>query len=223
MSAALSINPVTAALSGRPAVPLRLVQDRQTVRPRPVCALPALHFAPDNEIFAQGEPVRSLYKLVSGVVRACKYAADGRRHIDAFYYPGEVFGFALEAEHTMCAEAVSDCVVTPLRRIEVEGDAPSMYVHAMRHQVRAQAHGQWLGRCSAPQKLANFLCELAALQHGAVLDLPMTRQDIADYLGLTIETISRTLAQLEREGVIALPSARRVGLLNPAALTALCG
>jgi CRP/FNR family transcriptional regulator, nitrogen fixation regulation protein len=187
---------------------------------------PVRHFAADSEIYAEGDDANCFFKVVSGVVRTCKFLSDGRRQIDAFYVSGDVFGFETGAEHRLSAEAVSDCVLTPYRRRGFEmlagrddRVAGQLFSYAMRCLERAQEHSLLLGRRSAAQKLANFLLEMADRRSGGkVVDLAMTRQDIADYLGLTIETVSRTLSQFERDGVISLPSARRVCLENQGAL-----
>jgi CRP/FNR family nitrogen fixation transcriptional regulator len=100
--------------------------------------------------------------------------------------------------------------------------ARQLYAHAMCALERTRQHAQLLGRGSAPQKLASFLLSLTETGRDEV-ELAMTRQDIADYLGLTIETVSRTLAALEREGVIRLLAARRIALVDRAALRRLCG
>jgi CRP/FNR family nitrogen fixation transcriptional regulator len=89
--------------------------------------------------------------------------------------------------------------------------------------VRAQAHAQLLGRGSAAQKLASFLLELLGSKQAETMELPMARHDIADYLGLTIETVSRTMAQFEREGLLELITARHIRVLDRRGLAALCG
>ncbi|MGO9673285.1 MAG: helix-turn-helix domain-containing protein [Methylocella sp.] len=185
-----------------------------------------LHFAPDGEIYGDGDENASFYKVLSGVVRTCKFRSDGRRQIDAFHLPGEVFGFDASARHRLSAEAVCDCAVVAYRWRALE--APSeiddrlvgqFFAYAMQNLQRAQDHSLLLGRRSAAQKVAAFLVEM--LDRGAcdhVIDLAMARQDIADYLGLTIETVSRTLSNLERDVVISLPTARRVCVNNAQAL-----
>ena len=187
---------------------------------------PARNFTADSEIYAEGDDANCFYKIVSGVVRTCKFLSDGRRQIDAFHVAGDVFGFETGAEHRLSAEAVSDCTLIPYRRrgFEVlagrdDRVAGQLFSYAMRCLERAQEHSLLLGRRSASQKLATFLLEMVDRRCGnEVIDLAMTRQDIADYLGLTIETVSRTLSQLERDGVISLPSARRVCLKDHRAL-----
>ena len=166
-----------------------------------------MHFAPDRQIYAEGDEARSFYKVVSGVVRTCRFLSDGRRQIDAFYMAGEVFGFEAGADHRMSAEAVSDCTVVAYRRRGLEAMIAHdeklgrwFFSHAMNSLALAREHLLLLGRGSAAQKISAFLLE-AAEREGSdgVVDLAMSRQDIADYLGLTIETVSRTLSQLERD------------------------
>jgi CRP/FNR family nitrogen fixation transcriptional regulator len=188
-----------------------------------------MHFAPDRQIYAEGDEARSFYKVVSGVVRTCRFLNDGHRQIDAFHMAGEVFGFEAGADHRMSAEAVSECMVVVYRRRGLEqmvsqDDRLSrwFFSHAMTSLALAREHSLLLGRASAAQKISAFLLELADRQGGeSTVDLAMSRQDIADYLGLTIETVSRTVSQLEREGTIALPSARRVVLKDRRGLMAL--
>lgn len=180
------------------------------------------HFAQDREIFAQGDDTDYFFKLVSGVVRTCKFLSDGRRQIDAFYVAGDVFGFEPGEEHRLSAEAVADCTVVAYRKTKADPFAGTdrhlsreLLDFAMRGMTQAQNHSLLLGRRSAMEKVAGFLLDWAqkSSDHRQI-SLAMTRQDIADYLGLTIETVSRTLSQLERDHVIALPSARQIKLHN---------
>ncbi len=199
-------------------------------RPAEVPFSPApLHFAQDAEIYAEGDEAAYMYKVVSGMVRTCKFQNDGRRHIDAFHKPDDIFGFELGAEHALSAEAVTDCMVVPCRRRTLESQAGQdevmamqLYTYAMQSLERTRQHAQLLGRGSAPQKLAVFLLGLVD-KHDDEVELAMTRQDIADYLGLTIETVSRTLSNLEREGAIRIAAARRIELTDRVVLRALCG
>lgn len=185
-----------------------------------------LHFVSDNEVYAEGDEATSFYRVVSGVVRTCKFLSDGRRQIEAFHVAGDVFGLEAGVEHRLSAEAVSDCTVMSYRRSGLEtliagddGLAQQFFAYAMQCVVRAQDHSLVLGRPSAAQRVAAFLLELADRSPGGqIIELAMTRQDIADYLGLTIETVSRTLSQFEREAMIARPAARRIMLRNLAAL-----
>ena len=179
MSAALAFNVVARGLPS------------YALRP----ATPVLGFAADAEIFAEGDTADTLYKVVSGMVRSCAFLSDGRRHIDAFHKPGDVFGFEPGAEHELSAEAVIPCTVIPYRRRALEDDtAANLYAQALRGLSRARQHARLLGRTTAGQRIASFLLEMVT-PVGEV-DLPMTRQDIADYLSLTVETVSRNFTAL---------------------------
>ena len=195
----------------------------------PTAAAPVLHFAQDREIYGEGDEAGTFFKVVSGVVRTCRFLSDGRRQIDAFHVEGDIFGLEPGGERRLSAEAVSDCSVISYRRRGAEQlgaghDALSrqMFDYAMSNMVRAQDHALLLGRKSAVEKVVAFLMEWAEHSpRSGTVALAMTRQDIADYLGLTIETVSRTLSQLERDAMIELPSARQIRFKNPAALRAL--
>ncbi len=189
------------------------------------------HFAQDREIFCEGNSAEYYYKIVSGVVRTCKFLVDGRRQIDAFYTAGDNYGFEPESAHRFSAEAVTDCTMVAYRKGRPDamagGDGPlsqELLSFAMGGMARAQAHSLLLGRRSALEKVAGFLMDWAekSADH-QVVNLAMTRQDIADYLGLTIETVSRTLTQLERDRVIELPSARLIRLRNQDVLEEMAG
>jgi CRP/FNR family transcriptional regulator, nitrogen fixation regulation protein len=187
-----------------------------------------LNFAQDSEIYAECSEVRSFYKVVSGVVRTCKFLSDGRRQIEGFHSAGDIFGLELGDSHGMSAEAVSDCTIVAYRwrglsaaAARNEQMAPQVFHFAMQCLQRAQQHALLLGRRSAAQRVAAFLVEMADDEEPATVHLAMTRQDIADYLGLTIETVSRTLSQFERDQLITLPSTRHVVLGDRDALMAL--
>jgi len=188
-----------------------------------------LHFTQDREIYREGYAAETFFKIVSGVVRTCKFLSDGRRYIDAFHAEGDLFGFEPGEERRLSAEAVSDCSVIAYRRRGIERLAATdsalsqqLFSYAMRSMARAQDHSILLGRKSAIEKVVAFLMQWAERSPlTETIALAMTRQDIADYLGLTIETVSRTFSQLERDAVIELPTARQVHFKDPAALRAL--
>jgi len=189
----------------------------------------SVQFAQDREIYGEGDKAAVFFKVVEGVVRTCKFLSDGRRQIDAFHVAGDVFGFEAGAEYHLSAEAVCNCKLTSHRRRGLEELAATdlalsqqLFSYAMRGMTRAQDHSLLLGRRSAVEKVAAFLLEWARHAAGCqTITLAMTRQDIADYLGLTIETVSRTLSQLERDAVIEIPTARQIRLKNLAALHSL--
>jgi CRP/FNR family nitrogen fixation transcriptional regulator len=190
-----------------------------------------MHFAADHQVYAEGDAARYFYKVVSGVVRTCRFLRDGRRQIDEFHRAGDVFGFEAGADHGLAAEAVTDASVIAYRRrgletIVSQDDRLSrwFFSHALSWIASAREHSLLLGRASAAQKIATFLEETDRRSgSGSVIELVMSRQDIADYVGLTIETVSRTLSQLDRDGVIGLPSARRVVVKDRRALRVLKG
>jgi len=182
-------------------------------------------FPRNTEIYGENEPADYLYKVISGTVRTYKVLADGRRQIGAFYLPGDVFGLETGADHAFSAEAITNARILVIKRSAVtalaERDntvAQQLLRLTSRELARAQNHVMLLIQ-SAQERVAGFLLEMAErVQAHNEVDLPMSRQDIADYLGLTIETISRTLTLLENSAAISLPSSRRIVLRNPAAL-----
>jgi len=187
-------------------------------------------FARNAEIFGEGEPADYLYKVVSGTVRTYKILSDGRRQIGAFCLPGDMFGLELGQEHTFSAEAIADSKVLVIKRSAVdrlaERDndvARQLWALTGRELKRVQEHLMLLVK-TAQERVASFLLEMAGrAPTGNAIELPMSRQDIADYLGLTIETVSRTLTHLENAAAIELPSSRRVVLRNRTALGLLNG
>ena len=182
-------------------------------------------FARNSEIYGENEPADYLYKVVSGTVRTYKVLVDGRRQIGAFHLPGDMFGFESGDEHTFSAEAITDCKILVIRRSAVitlaarDNDvAQQMWALTARELQRVQDHIMVLIK-SAQERVASFLLEMAGrAAGGGAVELPMSRQDIADYLGLTIETVSRTLTQLEKTAAIELPTSRRIVLRNRSAL-----
>jgi CRP/FNR family transcriptional regulator, nitrogen fixation regulation protein len=186
-------------------------------------------FSAGQEIFGEGEPVYYLYKVTQGIVRSYKLFDNGQRKIEAFWLPGDVFGLEADFEHDFCADAVDDVRVMMVRRNTVVG--PAAHFHASwelwaamtRELQRVQRHALLLAR-NGQERIANFLLEMSErLDSPDVVNLPMSRQDIADYLGLTIETVSRTMTRLVAEGIIALPASRQVVLCDRRALQRMNG
>jgi CRP/FNR family transcriptional regulator, nitrogen fixation regulation protein len=184
-----------------------------------------MSFARNSEIYGENEPADYLYKIVSGTVRTYKVLLDGRRQIGAFHLPGDIFGFETGNEHTLSAEAITDCKITVIKRSAVmalaarDNDvARQMWELTACELQRAQKHSLALIR-TAEERVAGFLLEMAdRVANGGTVELPMSRQDIADYLGLTIETISRTLKLLEDAAAIEVARRRRILLRNRSAL-----
>lgn len=189
----------------------------------------ALMSYPRNvEIFGENEPADYLYKVVSGSVRTYKILADGRRQIGGFYLPGDIFGLQFAEEHTLSAEAVTDAKVLVVKRSSLTAlagrdaaVARELFALSSRELGLMQERILLLVK-SAQERVASFLLEMAERACvGNIVELPMSRQDIADYLGLTIETVSRTLTCLESRATIEVPSSRRIVLRNRSALSRL--
>jgi len=188
----------------------------------------AMPFARNAEIYGEGEPADYVYMLVSGAVRTTKVLDDGRRQVGAFYLPGDIFGLEAGEEHPFCAEAITVSTVVVVRRSALvalagcDADAArQLWALTARELDLVRAHMMQLIR-TAQERVACFLIEMAHRQAASDrVELPMSRQDIADHLGLTIETVSRTFTQLADEATIALPTHRRVVLRNRAALARL--
>jgi len=176
-------------------------------------------FARTSEIYGEGEAADYLYKVVSGTVCTYKVLVDGRRQVSGFYLAGEVFGLEMGHEHGFSAEAITDATVLVIRRSAVlalaerDGDVARQLLDlTVSELVRNQSRVLLLIK-SAQERVAEFLLEMSKrCRRGNAIDLPMTRQDIADYLGLTIETVSRTLTAFQNFAMIELPSSRQIVL-----------
>jgi CRP/FNR family nitrogen fixation transcriptional regulator len=182
-------------------------------------------FDRNAEIYGEAEPAEYLYKVVSGAVRTCKVTADGRRQIGGFYLPGDIFGLETGEAHVFSAEAIGEATVIVVKRKPLmalagrDGDvARQLWASTAAELNRAQARLLLLIK-SAHERVAGFLLEMAARSpRRDRIDLPMTRQDIAEYLGLTIETVSRTFTSMQDSALIELAASRRVLLCNRPAL-----
>jgi len=180
----------------------------------------------NSEIFGENEPADYLYQVVSGSVRTYKILSDGRRQVGGFYLPGDIFGLEFTDEHTLSEEAITEAKVLVVKRnaLNALADrdvsvAQDLFALTGRELHRAQGRALLLIK-NAQERVASFLLEMAQRASGNVVELPMSRQDIADYLGMTIETVSRTLTILETAAAIELPTSRRIVLRNHAVLTA---
>jgi CRP/FNR family nitrogen fixation transcriptional regulator len=185
-------------------------------------ALPGiiLSFARNEEVFAEEDEADFVYKVISGAVRDVRILGDGRRHVGAFHLPGDVFGLECQASHASTAEAITDCRIALVRRSLVEKAAAedatvarALWTLTARDLQAVQDHMVLLGRKTATERVVSFLLRLAGRSGSSdIVDLAMPRSDIADYLGLTIETVSRTFSQLERDKAIAIPHSRHIVL-----------
>lgn len=180
--------------------------------------------APGETLFAEGDEADSVYEVVRGMVRLYKLLPDGRRLITGFLSVGHLLGLAPEGVCVYTAEAISEVTLCRYKRAafdrlidEVPGFAKRLLTMTSHELRAAQDRMLLLGRKSAAEKVASFLLLMADQQCNDSMDeidVPMTRSDIADYLGLTIETVSRTLTQLKRDGLITLPTAARIQIAD---------
>ena len=179
----------------------------------------------NEEIFGEGDEADYVYRILSGTVRLYRVLSDGRRQIAAFQFAGDTFGIEPTDFRHLSAETVTECeiVATPrqtmFRYAERDGNfARQLWAHAVSDLAEAHDHMLLLGRQTAAEKVVSFLVEMAKRQgSGNVVNLAMSRQDMADYLGLTIETVSRTLTHLEERGVLEVTTSRRIVLYGGAA------
>jgi len=168
-------------------------------------------FARNAEIYGENEPAEYLYKVVSGAVRSYKVLSDGRRQIGGFYLPGDVFCLEAGDVHGFSAEAVADSKIMVIKRAALialaardNEVARQLWTMSARELQRAQDHVMLLIK-TAQERVAGFLLEMSDRIHGRnEVELPMSRQDIADYLGLTIETVSRLLTKLKRRKIMSI-------------------
>jgi len=187
-------------------------------------------FVRNETIFNEGEEITASYKVVSGVVRLCRVTEDGRRQIAGFRVPGDMIGMEWTGSYEMTAEAVRDAVMIRYSRPRLDRlsqERASVRDHVLAHlrqDIRAaQEHLIMLNCQSATERVTSFLLQLArrAKAHdGDDIDMQLGRQDIADYLGLTLETVSRTFSDLKARGIIASPTRRHVVIRSIAKLRA---
>lgn len=189
----------------------------------------------NETVFNDGDQALYAYKVINGAVRLCKHMSDGRRQIGAFRLPGEFFGFMEGSEYSDTAEAVSDVVLAsyPQRQIDTLSESrPGIrrqFVGLLsRRLAEMQDHVVLLGRLTARERVVSFLVALArrtGSEDDDLMEVPMSRQDIADFLGLAVETVCRALSDLKRAGTIEAPNLhqfrlRRLGALRELAAAA---
>jgi CRP/FNR family nitrogen fixation transcriptional regulator len=176
----------------------------------PIVSLNEFTYKKGREIFGEKEPAEYVYQVRSGAVRSYKLLTDGRRQINSFHLVGDIFGLENGAVHRFTAEAVVATTVRLIKRQSLEAVAKSDAVvsrnllgMATLNLMHAEDHMLLLGRKTSLERVAAFLLEMdKRLTATGIMALPMNRRDIADYLGLTLETVSRTLSQLQRAGVL---------------------
>jgi CRP/FNR family transcriptional regulator, nitrogen fixation regulation protein len=177
-----------------------------------------------TEIFGEAEPAEYVYQVIEGAVRSYKLLSDGRRQIGAFHLVGDIFGLENGPLHRFTAEAIVDTTVRLAKRLSLEHvaetdalvarDLLNMTTSNLQH---AEDHMLLLGRKTSLERVAAFLLEMdRRLTAAGIMALPMNRRDIADYLGLTLETVSRALSCLHEKGILGFlgQTQRQIVLLD---------
>ena len=178
--------------------------DTELLAGHPQTAGAQFTYRAEEEIYGEDEPAEFIYKVVSGAVRSYKLLADGRRQIGAFHLPGDLFGLEASGCHQLTAEAVVETKVVLLKRRILEALAAQnvqiaykLWTAAAENLRSAESRMLLLGRKTAQERVASFLVEMDDRCGGkGRIDLPMSRRDVADYLGLTLETVSRAISQM---------------------------
>ncbi len=194
--------------------------DTELLAGHPQTAGAQFSYRAEEEIYGEAEPAEFIYKVVSGAVRSYKLLADGRRQIGAFHLPGDLFGLEASDSHQLTAEAVVETKVVLLKRRSLETLAAQnvqvaykLWTAAAENLRCAEQRMLLLGRKTAQERVASFLVEMDDRCGGkGMIDLPMSRRDVADYLGLTLETVSRAISQMRSAGMLRLANARHVEL-----------
>ena len=186
-----------------------------------------LKLAPGQALFHEGDPATRVFTLTRGTLKLYKLLADGRRQVTGFLHPGDFLGISVDDEHAFSAEALEPsqlCWFPRARFDDFVEDQPKMerelYRMAAHELAAAQQQFVLLGRKTASERLASFLLLLADWtsaaegKKSAMVRLPMSRSDIADYLGLTKETVSRVISALKRDRIIRLESLEMIRILD---------
>jgi CRP/FNR family transcriptional regulator, nitrogen fixation regulation protein len=197
----------------------------------PLMTLNEFTYRKGTEIYGEKEPADYVYQVKAGAVRSYKLLTDGRRQIGAFHLVGDIFGLENGSAHRFTAEAIVDTAVRLVKRSSLElvaqSDAMvarnllSMTTNNLQH---AEDHMLLLGRKTSLERVAAFLLEMdKRLTAAGVMALPMCRRDIADYLGLTLETVSRALSRLHELGILGFigNNQRQIVLLDRLQLASL--
>jgi CRP/FNR family transcriptional regulator len=203
-----------------------------TVRPISVCGALApselhelerimtqIQVEPGATVFHQDDPADAVYTLVGGSVRLYRLLADGRRQVMGFLFAGDFLGLSMEARYSFGADTITPTALCRFQRRPFEDLAVAkpelmrrLHLYASNELHAAQDQMVLLGRKTASEKLATFLVQMSRRsvrlgRHAEALHLPMSRTDIADYLGLTIETVSRTFTAFKDDGLIRVERA----------------
>ncbi|HEX7970379.1 MAG TPA: helix-turn-helix domain-containing protein [Stellaceae bacterium] len=185
---------------------------------------------PGETFIDESEPATHFFNVTEGAVKVYKLLPDGRRQVTGFLFGGDLLGLAFNGTYIYSAEALTPVTICRFPRRQLDrllDDFPSMekrmLAMASNELAAAQEQMMLLGRKTAHERIASFLLALAGRQErlggdGDMVQLPMTRTDIADYLGLTTETVSRVFTSLKKRGWIVLRSNGEVQLSDRGAI-----
>lgn len=196
--------------------------------------LPVERLAAGQSLFFEGDAAKHLFEVVEGSLRIFKIISDGRRVITGFLHAGDIIGVSLKDRYLYSAETVTDTRIRRISRKSFDAEVanspdlrPEVFARLCDEMAAAQEQMVLLSRKNAEERVCSFLrkellrvCEERA---DLVIELPMTRLDIADYLGLTIETVSRTMTKLNNKGIVAPAGRHSIRILKRSALTQLAG
>ena len=211
--------------------PTSLVDFGMTSGSNPIVSLNEFTYKKGTEIFGEKEPAEYVYQVRTGAARSYKLLTDGRRQIGSFHLAGDIFGLENGDVHRFTAEAVVTTKVRLIKRQSLEAVAKSDVVVSQNllgmttlNLKHAEDHMLLLGRKNSLEKVAAFLLEMdERLFATGIVALPMSRRDIADYLGLTLETVSRAISQFHRAGLLQFigTNQREISLRDRAGLESL--
>jgi len=217
----------TASAHAKSSSPAFILDDEQEQAKRALLTMRRgpIRYRRNNTIVCEGDPTDYVFLIVDGTVRSCRTFHDGTRSIVAFHLIGELFGWTDKLKHSLSVEAATDAMILFFKRSVLlsiashEGKIASFLLKATTKELhQVQEHSLLLSR-SAKCRVASFLVDLSMRTgNPKCIELPMSHQDIADHLGLTIETVSRTITAMQRSGLIARASSRTLIVLNRAAL-----
>lgn len=208
------------------------------IRPLAVCgAVPLEHLPriaaiaqsrrldPGSMLVHEGDPANNVFSIIEGTVKLYKLLPDGRRQVTGFLIPGDFIGCVFGISYAFSAETVSSSRLCSFKRrqfLEMLDTYPQLEHRLLKRACSELNAAQYqmllLGRKTAVERLASFLAQMVkryGLADGTPVPLPMARTDIADFLGLTVETISRTFTRLRREGILELPASHSVTIVRP--------
>jgi len=204
----------------RPDAPL--LTDEQRMRLAAIAT--RVRVAPREVVYREDSPASSVFIIAEGVVKAFKDMSSGRRWITAFLFPADVFGLAENGLYVRTAQAVTAALLyrfdvnVLIETLKQDGDLQFKFLCKLTHEVReAQRQTILIGRKDAIGKLAMFIRQLQREPGGSRdIEIPMTRSDIASYLGLSLESVSRATSALERRGVVCFPNRHLVRIIDQA-------